>query len=119
MSEYIDVLLRSVIAFIGLLCLALYGKKTAVANNILDYVVEITIGSITAVIVVDRTVSFIDRAIVIILWAVMPIIVGYIAMKSIKFSILVDGEPKVVIQNGVIINKNILKEKYNIGDLLM
>ena len=49
----------------------------------------------------------------------MPIAVGYVALKSIHFRMLVDGEPKVVIQNGVIINKNMLREKYNIGDLLM
>lgn len=81
--------------------------------------VGITIGSIAAVIAVDRTISVIDGTISIVLWSVMPVIVGYIAMKSIKFRILVDGEPKVIIQNGVIINKNMLKEKYNMGDLLM
>lgn len=49
----------------------------------------------------------------------MPIIIGYIAVKNIAFRRFVDGEPKVVIQNGIIINKNMLKEKYNTGDLLM
>jgi len=29
----------------------------------------------------------------------------------------VDGQPKVVIQNGIIINENMLHEKYNMGDL--
>lgn len=120
MNEYIEVLLRSIVTFIGLLCLALLmGRKQLSKITFFDYVVGITIGSIAAVIAVDKTISVISGAIAIIVWSVMPIIIGYIAMKSIKFRVLVDGEPKVIIQNGVIINKNMLKEKYNMGDLLM
>ena len=54
-----------------------------------------------------------------VVWCTMPIIIGFIAVKNIAFRRLIDGEPKVVIQNGIIINKNMLKEKYNMGDLLM
>ena len=120
MNEYIETLLRSVGTFIALLCLALLmGRKQLSQITFFDYIVGITIGSIAAVLTVDRTINVYDGVIAIVLWSVMPIIVGYIAMKSIRFRLLVDGEPKVVIQNGVIINKNMLKEKYNIGDLLM
>lgn len=120
MNEYVEVLLRSVITFIGLLCLALLmGRKQLSQITFFDYIVGITIGSIAGVLVVDRTINIYDGIIAIVVWSIMPIIVGYIAMKSIRFRVLVDGEPKVVIQNGVIINKNMLKEKYNMGDLLM
>lgn len=120
MNEYIEVLLRSLITFIGLLCLALLmGRKQLSQITFFDYVVGITIGSIAAIIAVDRSISVIEGTIAIVIWSVMPVIVGYIAMRSIKFRILVDGEPKVIIQNGVIINKNMLREKYNMGDLLM
>ena len=111
MNEYIELLLRSIITFIGLLCLALLmGRKQLSQITFFDYVVGITIGSIAAVISVDKTISVIDGTIAIILWSLMPVVVGYIAMKSIRFRILVDGEPKVIIQNGVIINKNMLRE---------
>lgn len=120
MNEYIEVLLRSILTFIGLLCLALLmGRKQLSQITFFDYVVGITIGSIAAVIAVDKTINVIDGIVAIVLWSVMPVTVGYIAMKSIKFRKLVDGEPKVIIQNGVIINKNMLREKYNMGDLLM
>lgn len=120
MGEYLEVTLRSVITFIGLLCLALFmGRKQLSQLTFFDYIVGITIGSIAAVIIVDRSINIFDGIIAMILWSVMPVIVGYLALKSIKFRTLVDGEPKVVIQNGVIINKNMLREKYNMGDLLM
>ncbi|NLJ31664.1 MAG: DUF421 domain-containing protein [Clostridiales bacterium] len=112
--------LRSILTFIGLLGLALLmGRKQLSQITFFDYAVGITIGSIAAVLAVDRSVSVADGAIALVLWAVMPVIVGSIAMKSIRFRMLVDGEPKVVIQNGSIIHKNMRKEKYNMGDLLM
>ena len=108
------------ITFAGLLGLALLmGRKQLSQITFFDYIVGITIGSIAAVITVDRSVNVVDGAIAIVLWAAMPIMVGYIAMKSIQFRMLVDGQPKVVIQNGIIINENMLHEKYNMGDLLM
>ena len=120
MSGYTEILLRSVITFIGLLFLTLFmGRKQLSQITFFDYIVGITIGSIAASIVVDRSIEVIDGIIATVVWCAMPIIIGYIAVKNIKFRRLVDGEPKVVIQNGVIINKNMLKEKYNIGDLLM
>jgi Predicted membrane protein len=120
MNEYIEVLLRSVITFIGLLGLALLmGRKQLSQITFFNYIVGITIGSIVAVIVVDRSINVIDGIIAIVAWSIMPIIVGCIAMKSVRFRAIVDGEPIIVIQNGVIINKNMLREKYNMGDLLM
>ncbi|MPM68760.1 hypothetical protein SDC9_115694 [bioreactor metagenome] len=68
------------------------GRKQLSQITFFDYVVGITIGSIAAVIAVDRTISVIDGTIAIVLWSIMPVIVGYIAMKSIKFRVLVDGE---------------------------
>ena len=120
MNEFVEAVLRSVITFIGLLGLTLLiGRKQLSQITFFDYIVGITIGSIAAVIAVDRTINIVDGAIAIVVWALMPIAVGYIAMKSIRFRVLVDGEPKIIIQNGVIINRNMLKEKYNMWDLLM
>ena len=120
MNEFVEAVLRSVITFIGLLGLTLLiGRKQLSQITFFDYIVGITIGSIAAVIAVDRTINIVDGAIAVVIWALMPIAVGYIAMKSIRFRVLVDGEPKIIIQNGVIINRNMLKEKYNMWDLLM
>jgi uncharacterized membrane protein YcaP (DUF421 family) len=120
MNSYIEILLRSVITFIGLLVLTLLmGRKQLSQITFFDYIVGITIGSIAASIVVDRSIGIIDGIIATVVWCAMPIIIGYIAVKNIAFRRLIDGEPKVVIQNGNIINKNMLKEKYNMGDLLM
>lgn len=120
MVGYINIFLRSVIVFIGLLFLThLMGRKQLSQITFFDYVVGITVGSIAASIVVDRSINVIDGIIATVVWCAMPIIIGYIAVKNLAFRRFVDGEPKVIIQNGTIINKNMLREKYNIGDLLM
>lgn len=120
MGGYIDILLRSIITFLGLLFLThLMGRKQLSQITFFDYIVGITIGSIAASIAVDRSIDVIDGIIATVVWGIMPVLVGYIAVKNIAFRRIVDGEPKVIIQNGKIINKNMLKEKYNMGDLLM
>ena len=120
MGGYVGILLRSIITFIGLLFLThMMGRKQLSQITFFDYIVGITIGSIAASIAVDRSIGIIDGIIATVVWCAMPIIIGYIAVKNIAFRRFVDGEPKVVIQNGTIINKNMLEEKYNMGDLLM
>ena len=120
MYGYAGILLRSLLTFAGLLFLThLMGRKQLSQITFFDYIVGITIGSIAASIAVDRSIGVIDGIIATVVWAAMPIIIGYVAVKNIFFRRFVDGEPKVVIKNGVIINKNMLREKYNTGDLLM
>ncbi len=97
----------------------LMGRKQLSQITFFDYTVGITIGSIIAAVAVDRSIKIIDGMISTVIWCAMPLIVGYINIKSIRFRTLVDGKPKIVIQNGTIINKNMSTEKYNMGDLLM
>ncbi len=118
--EHLDILFRSVIAFAVLLLFTrLMGRKQLSQITFFDYIVGITIGSIAASMAVDESIPVIDGVIALVVWCVLPIIIGIIALKSIKFRTFIDGAPKIVIQNGVILNRNMKKEKYNIGDLLM
>ena len=120
MDGYMEILIRAAGAFIALLVLTLFmGRKQLSQITFFDYVVGITIGSIAAVIAVDKSVDVIDGIIALLVWCAMPIIVGYIALKSIAFRRLIDGAPRIVIQNGRIINRNMAKDRYNMGDLLM
>ena len=120
MDGYIEILIRAAGAFIGLLALTLFmGRKQLSQITFFDYVVGITIGSIAAVLAVDKSVGVIDGIIALLVWCAMPIIIGYVALKNIAFRRLIDGEPRIVIQNGRIINKNMGKDRYNMGDLLM
>ena len=104
----------------GLLVLTLImGRKQLSQITFFDYVVGITIGSIAAVVAVDRRVDVLEGIIAILVWCAIPILIGFISLKNIQFRKLIDGKPIIVIQNGRIINKNMTRERYNMGDLLM
>ncbi len=120
MSWYFNIFFRSIISFIGLLVLArLMGRKHLAELTYFDHIVSITIGSIIVAVAVDRSINGIDSIIATTVWAVLPIIVGYISLKNLDFRKIVDSEPLIIIQNGTIIDKNMSKIRYHIGDLLM
>lgn len=84
-----------------------------------DHIVSITIGSIIASIAVDRSINTLDGIISTVIWSILPIWVGYISLRNLTFRKIVDSEPLVIIQNGKILNKNMSKPRYHMGDLLM
>ncbi len=118
--EYLEILIRSAVSFgVLLLFTRLTGRKQLSQITFFDYIVGITIGSITATVSVDRTIPEIDGIIAIAVWCGLPIIIGYVALKSIVFRTFIDGKPRIIIQRGEILRENMKKEKYNMGDLFM
>ncbi|MEA4933269.1 MAG: DUF421 domain-containing protein [Lawsonibacter sp.] len=52
------------------------------------------------------------------LWAIFPIAFSYISIHSTTARRLLDGTPKILIQNGKIIEKNLRRSQFTINDLL-
>lgn len=120
MNEYISTALKSIVVFIILLILTrISGRKQISQLTFFDYVVGISIGSIAGNLVTDRNLNFYDGIIAILIWSIIPILVGLAAVKNITFRKLVDSEPLIIINKGIVEYKNMLKAHYNIGDLLM
>lgn len=120
MREYFFAFLKSTISYIALLSLTrIMGKKQLSQMTSFDYIVGITIGSIVAAISVDRRINDIDGIIATMCWAVLPIVTGYIGLKSIKFRRLTDGESSILIDKGQVNDNNMRKARYNMKDLLM
>ncbi len=96
----------------------LIGKKLVSQLNFFDFIVGITIGSIAAAMIVDRTISYWDGVISLVIWGLVPIIAAKIALKSIPARKIIDGVPTIVIQNGKVLEENLRQQKYHINDLL-
>lgn len=120
MNGYLITFLKAVVSFIVLLILArLMGRRHLSQITFFDYIVGITIGSVVATIISDRTVNPWDGIISTSVWALMSILISYINLKSITMRKLTDGEPIIVMKNGTIDDRKLKKSGYNIGDLLM
>lgn len=118
--NYLYVFIKSVATFLILLILArLMGRKQLSQITFFDYIVGITIGSIAGSGIIDRDISMYDTIIALLVWSILPIIIGNINLKSIRTRKLIESDPVIIIQNGVVNEKNMKKVRYNIGDLLM
>ena len=83
-----------------------------------DYVVGISIGNIVAEMTVNKEVVFFDGVIVMGVYALISIIISYLTTKSIILRRSIGGTPTVLIENGKIIEKGLLKVKFDVNDLL-
>lgn len=120
MNEYMITFLKASISFITLLVLTrLIGRKQVSQLTFFDYIVGITIGSIAANFITDRKANTYDEIIGLLVWSIMPVLLGFINLKSLHFRSISEGEPIIMIDRGKVNNKNMKKARYNIGDLLM
>lgn len=117
--DIITVVEKSLIASVVLFALArLMGKKQISQLTFFDYTVGISIGSIAASTSVDQRIPLKNGLTSMIIWALLPVIFSVISVHSIKVRRMLDGSPTVLIQNGKIIEKNLLRSKFTVNDLL-
>lgn len=120
MPELVLILLRSIISFLLLLIMTrIMGKKQISQLTFFDYCVGITIGSIAATMSVDQNVKALNGIVALIIWGFVPVILGYVGIKSFFFSNLTDGKSAVLIHQGKILEKNMKKNLINTNELML
>ncbi len=119
MAHLWDVVWKSLMVFLLLVILTrLIGKKLLAQLTFFDFVVGITIGTITGAFV-TMTVRGIWVMISPVLLTVFTVALGFLNLKSLFFRKIFEGEPVVVIQNGKILERNLGKLRYHLDDLEM
>nr|WP_203247145.1 DUF421 domain-containing protein [Sporosarcina beigongshangi] len=115
-----ETLLRTTLAFIVLLIMArVMGKKQISQLTFFHYVTGITIGSIAAEIAGQNETPFVDGIIAMIWWALLTLLMSYIALKSRKARILLDDKPTIVMFEGKLIEDAMKKSRLHLSDLNM
>jgi uncharacterized membrane protein YcaP (DUF421 family) len=94
------------------------GKKQLSQLTFFDYVVGISIGSIAAAFAVDPSIGYARGITALILYALFPIVLSLIALKSYRARKLLDGKPTILIWNGQIMDANLKKAKLTVNDVL-
>ncbi|MDS1029231.1 DUF421 domain-containing protein [Bacillota bacterium LX-D] len=119
MSIILVVIIRSFIAFIGLLFLVRLMNKQQVAElTFFDYVVGITVGSIAATLSVSVNQNTLATLAGMVVWALLPILLAYLCVHNLWIRKVVEGEATIVIQNGKIMENNLRRIRLTIDDLL-
>lgn len=117
--DILDIVLRSVISVVVLFILArVMGKKQISQLSFFDYIVGISIGSISAAFAVDNTIPYFHALIALVIYGIFPVAVSYISLRSVRSRKLLGGKPTILIQNGKLIEKNLKKSRFHVNDVL-
>lgn len=104
--------------FLALIMIRLLGKRALGELGPFDFVVMTGVGDTVISVALDRSMPFYDGMIVLATLAFLEYLIGYVSIKNGRISNLITGVPVVLIDNGKILKKNLLREKFNIDDLM-
>ncbi|WP_332697352.1 DUF421 domain-containing protein [Halalkalibacter lacteus] len=120
MTELGTVMIRGVVGILFMLILArLMGKKHIQDMTFYEYIVGISIGSISAELTFGTEVRMSNFLLGMLIWAIIPIIISKIELKSLRFRVLTEGHPTILIKNGKILEKNLKKENLTVDELMI
>jgi uncharacterized membrane protein YcaP (DUF421 family) len=119
MPEYVLIASRVALSFIILLALArVLGKKQISQLTFFDYVVGIVIGDMASTMAIDTSIKFLNGIIGLVVYTVLSLVIAFGAIKSFKFRELVESSPSILIKDGKIMEKTLLKHRLTFDDLL-
>jgi uncharacterized membrane protein YcaP (DUF421 family) len=119
MPEYVLIASRVALTFFILLALArILGKKQISQLTFFDYIVGIVIGDMASTIAIDTTMKFSYGLIGLVGYTILSVIIAFGAIKSFKFRELVESSPSILIKDGKIMEKTLLKHRLTFDDLL-
>jgi uncharacterized membrane protein YcaP (DUF421 family) len=114
------IILKTTLAFLLLLILARFlGKKQMSQMTFFNYMTGITIGSLAANIISNNDNSLLEEILGLIWWGTLTVVLTYATLKSESLRTLVDGEPVILIRNGLLQKESLKTTKISLEDLSM
>ena len=104
--------------FFIILVYRIMGKKVVGKLGIVDLIVSILIAELAALSIEEYDGSILVSVIPILCLVVVQIIFGYFGLKSSKLRNMLDGKPAVIIKNGKLNFKEMVKLRYSLDDLV-
>ena len=116
---FFDIVFRAILSSITLFILTkMMGRKQIGQLNIFDYIVGITIGNIAGEMTVNQELDYWIGIVAMASFAFIDLLISYVTTKSIKLRRFITGSPIVLIARGKIIQKGLLKARFDVNDLL-
>jgi hypothetical protein len=117
--DYLIVLERTILFYIIITVLYRFmGKREVGQLGIVDLIVSILIAELAAISIDNRTESIFLSIIPIVVLVLIQMGMAYYSLKNQKVRDTFDGTPSVMINRGKINFKEMVKQRYNIDDLL-
>lgn len=119
MSDIIRVIIRAIVSLTTLFFMTkLLGKKQVSQLSLFDYVIGISIGNFAAEMTINLDSHILHGTIAVIIFGLVAYLISFLTIKSIFLRRFFMDKPTVLIANGIIQRKGLLKVKCDINDLL-
>lgn len=118
--ELFTVLFRTLFFyFFVLLAYRIMGKREIGQLGVIDLIVSILIAELVAISIEETENPIYLTIVPIALLVVLEVAFAFVAIKSRKFRVIFDGKPSLIICNGKINYREMVKQRYSLDDLLV
>ena len=119
-----DIILKTilkaiVIYFLALVLTKFVGRKIITKMNFFDFVMGVSMGAMITNAAIDKEARFISAVTTLIVFTILAIAIDYISTKNFLVRKIINYEPVIVIENGIIIDKNLKKLRITVNELMM
>lgn len=104
--------------FVIIFALRIMGKREVGELSIFDIVIYFVMSELLALSIADPKQSIFKTLIPICTLAFLQILVSLLLLKSKKSRDIIDGKPVIIVENGILNQKMMKKERYNIDDFM-
>ncbi|HIS38610.1 MAG TPA: DUF421 domain-containing protein [Candidatus Onthousia faecavium] len=94
------------------------GKREVGELGIIDLIVSVLIAELAAISIENYKENVFLTLLPLLLLVVLQILLAKVSLKSPKLRTILDGNPSVIIDNGKVNFKEMIKQRYNLEDLL-
>lgn len=94
------------------------GNRQVSQMTLFDYIIGITIGSIAAEMATSLDSDFFKPLTAMIVYAIVAVLTAYLSCKSLLLRKFFTGTPILLLENGKLYEKNLLKAKIDINEFL-
>lgn len=95
------------------------GKREIGQLSISDLTISILIAELVAISIENRSDATILTILPIILLVLLEVLLAFIQLKFNKLRIIMDGKPSLIVQDGKLNVKEMVKQRYSLDDLLL
>ncbi|MGQ4574637.1 DUF421 domain-containing protein [Leuconostoc pseudomesenteroides] len=119
MNIYLPILTKLAIGLFALIVqINIMGKGNLAPTNALDQVQNYVLGGIIGAVIYSDTITVFQFTIVLIIWTMLVMTVKFMKEHNHFVKLLIDGQPKVVVERGEVAIKNVLRAGLSANDLM-
>lgn len=103
--------------FLILIIFRLMGKREVGELSMIDLVIFVLIAEVAAFAIDDPQRKLFESVLPMLMLLLIQVVLSFITLKSKKIRDLIDGDPVTIIRDGVIMESEMRKQRYNLNDL--